>query len=63
MIEVRKLNGEEALINSDIIRRVESLPDTIITFIDGQTLTVKDTPSEIKNKIITYKKNFMKKDD
>ena len=60
MIEVSRLNGEVILINPDLLRTVESKPDTVLTFVDGQILSVKETSLEIKNKVLLYKKECTK---
>ena len=37
MIQITRLNGSELGLNADLIERVESTPDTVITLIDGTT--------------------------
>ena len=60
MIEVMKINGESFWVNSDLVRSVESTPDTLLIFLDGQRLLVKERPEEIKQKIIDYKRSFIR---
>ena len=57
MIELTKLNGTTAYVNPDLIRYVESTPDTVLTFTDGQTLLVKNTPKQIVEKIVEFRRN------
>jgi flagellar protein FlbD len=59
MIDVKKLDGEKLIINSDNIIFVEQKPDTLITFKDGQTLYVKDSMDDIKDKVMTYKRTLL----
>jgi len=56
MIEVTKLNKKNLFVNQDLIRFIESAPDTVITFTDGQNMMVLDTPAEIIRKIINFRK-------
>lgn len=40
MILLTALNGREFYLNPELIYRVEEMPDTLITLIDGKTLVV-----------------------
>ena len=56
MVKVSRLNGESIFINPDQIRVIESMSETVITFMDGHKLIVKESPSDLKQAIIKYKK-------
>jgi len=51
MIRLYRHDGLELLLNVDQIRRVDSTPDTVITMIDGETITVKNTEADVVTKI------------
>jgi len=55
MITLTRLSGTEFVLNSDLIERVESTPDTIITLVDGTKYVVAEPPSEIVRAIRTYR--------
>ncbi len=55
MIIVTRLNGSEIVVNADLIETVESTPDTIITLVDGTRYVVEERPSEIVERIKTYR--------
>ncbi|MEI3177305.1 MAG: flagellar FlbD family protein [Lachnospiraceae bacterium] len=57
MIEVTKLNGVKTLINAELIETVEETPDTVISFVTGKKIIVKESRQEIKNLVILYTKN------
>ncbi len=59
MIEVTKLNGSKILINAEIIESVEETPDTVISFVTGKKIIVKESRQEIKNLVVLYKREFM----
>lgn len=59
MIEVTKLNGVKTLINAELIETVEETPDTVISFVTGKKIIVKESRQEIKNLVILYKRDFM----
>ena len=60
MIEVSKLNGEVLLLNPDLVSSVQISSDTRIHFRDGQSILVKESASQIRQKFIEYKKNISK---
>ncbi len=47
MIVVTRLNGGMFGVNPDLIQRVESAPDTILTLIDGTKLIVAESMDEV----------------
>ncbi len=55
MIKVKRLNGKEFVVNSDLILYVEETPDTVITLTTGQKIVVAETVDEIIDKVIDFK--------
>jgi flagellar protein FlbD len=55
MIKVKRINGEEVVINAELIETVEARPDTTISLSTGNKIIVKDTVSEVIQKIIEYR--------
>ena len=47
MIVVTRLNGGMFGVNPDLIQRVDSAPDTILTLIDGTKLIVEESMDEV----------------
>lgn len=60
MIEVTKLNNQKLLINSDLIESVEETPDTVISFTTSKKIIVKESRQDVKNLVISYKKEIFK---
>lgn len=58
MIEVTKINEVKILINPDHIETVEETPDTVITFVTGRKIIVKESRQEIKNLVKLYRKDI-----
>jgi len=56
MIRVTKLNGEEIVINNDLIEFVETTPDTIISLVDGKKIMVQESPDQIIEKVAAFRK-------
>ncbi len=55
MITVTRLNGQQLAVNPDLIQRIESTPDTIVTLIDGTKYVIEETPAEVADRIITFR--------
>ena len=51
MIGVTRLNGEEMVINADLIQRVEANPDTILVLSDGTHYIVREPVDEVVEKV------------
>jgi flagellar protein FlbD len=58
MIELTSLIGRSIYVNPDLIRSIESTPDTILCFLDGTRVPVRESPEEIQAKFISYKKSI-----
>jgi flagellar protein FlbD len=55
MIALKRLNGQEFVLNADLIETIESTPDTIIALTTGKKLMVKNNVEDVVRKIIKYK--------
>ena len=58
MIEVTRLNGKKYWINPHQIESMEENPDLTLTLLSGKTVVVKDSPTEIIDKIIAYRQRI-----
>lgn len=54
MIKLTRLDGEAFVLNADLIRYVESRPDTFITLTSGERVVVAETMDEVLMRAITY---------
>lgn len=58
MIELTKLNDIKFSVNPELIEIVETTPDTVITLTTGRKLIVKESRQDIKNLVLSYKKEI-----
>jgi len=56
MISVKRLNGEEIMVNPHLIETIEATPDTVITLINGKRLVVQELIDDVVDRIIEYRK-------
>ena len=54
MIQLHRLNGKPFVLNAELIRTVESNPDTTITLTTGDHVIVRETMDEVVRKSIDY---------
>ena len=55
MITLTRLSGSVFLLNADLIERVDSAPDTIVTLVDGTKYVVAETMSQVLDAVIAYR--------
>jgi len=56
MIKVTRFNNTELVINAELIKFVESTPDTVITLTTKEKILVKNSVDEIMDKVINYRR-------
>jgi flagellar protein FlbD len=54
MIKLSRLDGEQFILNAELIRYVEARPDTFITLTTGERVVVAETMDEVLMRAITY---------
>lgn len=55
MITLTRLSGSVFLLNADLIERVDSTPDTVITLVDGKKYVVAETMGEVMDAVVGYR--------
>jgi len=55
MIKVTLLNGQELIINAELLEAVEAAHDTIITLTTGRKIIVKERPDEVVARVVAYR--------
>lgn len=58
MITVTRLNQRVMVINAELIKMIESTPDTLITFVNGDSMSVREPVEEIVRKAIDYQRQI-----
>ncbi len=59
MIRLTRLNNSPLAVNSDLIKFVESAPDTVITLSTGEKVVVLESWDEIIARIIEFRRAVM----
>lgn len=58
MIELHTISGTSFYLNCDLIYRMDKNYDTIITLTNMQKLIVQETPEEVIEKVIQYRRKI-----
>ena len=56
MIRLTRLNSQPIIVNSDLIKFVESNPDTVITLVNGDKILVHETADEVVDRVIEFRR-------
>lgn len=54
MIRLTRINKEPFVLNADLIRYIESRPDTFITLLSGERVVVLETMDEVVERAVRY---------
>lgn len=55
MITLTRLSGSRFVLNSDLIERIDSTPDTVISLVDGKKYVVAEGPDAIVEAIRVHR--------
>jgi flagellar protein FlbD len=56
VICVTRLNGTSVYLNAELIQSVEATPDTVITLTNGVKMVVRETPKQVVEEVVEYRR-------
>ena len=59
MIQLPRLNHAPLVLNSDLIEHIEATPDTVISLTTGQKIMVRESASEVVERVIAFRRTIM----
>jgi flagellar protein FlbD len=63
MIAVKKINGQEIIVNCELIETIEFSPHAVMTLTTGEKIIVDETREDLMRKIIEYKRAIYKRSE
>ena len=57
MIRLHRLNGQEVVVNAELIETVEAHPDTVIGMATGNRFVVKESVTQVVSQVVEYRKS------
>jgi len=58
MIELRLINDTPIVLNSDLIEFLEATPDTVISLSTGKKMIVRESVTEVIDKIVEFRRRI-----
>jgi flagellar protein FlbD len=55
MIKLNKLNGQNIVVNGDLVEFVEETPDCLITMTTGRKMMVRQKMDEVLERLLEYR--------
>ena len=59
MIELTRLNGHPFVVNSDLIKLAEAIPDTTLTLVTGEKIVVLERCAEVLLRTLQYRAHVL----
>ena len=63
MIILKKLNGEEFVLNSELIETIMETPDTTILLTNGKHLIVRESKEEVVKKVVEFRRDAFRRSE
>jgi flagellar protein FlbD len=54
MIKLTRLDGEPFILNAELIRYIESRPDTFVTLTSGERIIVREPMDDVMQRAVRY---------
>jgi flagellar protein FlbD len=58
VISVTRLDGTKFYLNSDLVETIESTPDTVVTLTSQKKLVVRESPRELIDGIVAFRRRI-----
>ena len=59
MITLTRLNGQPFAVNSDLIERIDSTPDTVLTLVDGTKYLVTESLEQVVDAVRQFRASIV----
>jgi flagellar protein FlbD len=56
MIRLTRLNNQNLMVNSDLIKFVEHSPDTLLTLVTGEKIVVRESVDQVLDGMIQFRR-------
>lgn len=61
MIRLTRLNHQPIVVNAELIEYLETTPDTVISLVNGQKMTVLESLEDVMEQIVEYQRKIRQK--
>lgn len=60
MILLTKLDNSKILLNLENVKYIETVPDTLILFMNGDSLIIRESLEEVERRVVELKSHIIK---
>ncbi len=60
MIELTRLNGNRLILNCDLIKYAEAVPDTTLTLVTGEKLLIGESLEELTERVVDFRAEVLR---
>jgi len=58
VIQLTRLNNQQITLNSDLIKFIESKPDTVITLVNGDKVIVHESVEDVIARVVEFRRSL-----
>ena len=59
MITLTRISGSMFVLNCDLIERIDSTPDTVVSLVDGKKYVVLESPAEVMDSVRRHRSEII----
>ena len=59
VIRLTRLDNSTVLVNIDAVKYVEATPDTLVSFVNGDSLIVRESLEEVDRRVVDYRARLL----
>jgi flagellar protein FlbD len=63
VISVKKINGQQIIVNCELIQMIEFSPHAVMTLTTGEKIIVDETREDLLRKVIEYKRAIYRRSE
>lgn len=60
MVEMTRLNGHVFIVNADLIKHVEAIPDTTLTLVTGEKLVILESCGDVLARTLAWRASLLR---
>ena len=59
MIRLTRLDNSPVLVSLEAVKYIEATPDTVVSFLNGDSVIVRESLEEVDNRVLQYRARLL----